>query len=95
VSVLPEILESIRSHLGVSNRVHDIFVANIVLERSGVVPVVSELVARGVPEHVRVNRKGQLCGLSSPRECFQESCGRGGTTAFRDENVSGFHILPA
>jgi hypothetical protein len=36
-SVLPEILEPIRRHFGVANRVHDIFVAHIVLEGSGVV----------------------------------------------------------
>ena len=45
MSVLPEILEPIRRHLGVSNRVLDIFVTHIVLEGSGIVPIVSELVA--------------------------------------------------
>ena len=30
-SVLPEILEPIRRHFRVSNRVHDIFVAHVVL----------------------------------------------------------------
>jgi len=36
ISVLPEILELIGRHLGVSNRVHDIFVAHVMLEGSGV-----------------------------------------------------------
>jgi hypothetical protein len=37
-SVLPEILEPIGRHFGISNRVHDIFVAYVVLECSGIVP---------------------------------------------------------
>ena len=32
LSVLPEILEPIRSHFGVTHRVHDIFVAHVVLK---------------------------------------------------------------
>jgi hypothetical protein len=49
-SVLPEILKPIRRHLGVANGVHDIFMAHIVLEGSGVMPIVGELVTSGVPE---------------------------------------------
>jgi hypothetical protein len=45
VSVLPEILEPIRRHFGVSNRVRDIFVTHVVLERPSVMPIVGELVA--------------------------------------------------
>jgi hypothetical protein len=44
--VLPEILEPIRRHVGVSNRVHDIFVSDVVLEGSGIMPIVGELVTR-------------------------------------------------
>jgi hypothetical protein len=51
LSVLPKAFEPIRSHFGVSHRVHDILMAHVVLERSGVVPVIGELVAGGVPEH--------------------------------------------
>jgi hypothetical protein len=56
-SVLPEILEPIRRHFGVANRVHDISMAHVVLEGSGVMPIVGELVTSGVPEHVRVDRE--------------------------------------
>jgi hypothetical protein len=72
LSVVPEILEAVGRHLGVSNRVHDILVA-YVLERSGVMPVVGELVAGGVPEHVGMNREWKLCGLPGPGDCFKES----------------------
>jgi hypothetical protein len=95
VSVVPEILEPIGSHLGVSNRVLDIFVAHVVLERSGVMPIVGELEASRVPEHVGVNRECEPCRFSGSGDHFEEACSRGGTTALGDKDVSGFHILPA
>jgi hypothetical protein len=93
-SVLPEILEPIGCHFGVANRVHDIFMAHIVLEGSGVVAIVGELVTSGVPEHVRVNREWELGSFSGPSDHLQESRGRGWTTSLGDEDISSFHILP-
>ncbi len=49
--MLPEILEPIGRHLGVSNRVNDIFVAHVVPQRPGILPIVGELVAGGMLEH--------------------------------------------
>jgi hypothetical protein len=49
-SVLPKILEPVRRHFGVSHSVHYIFVPHVVLERSGIMPVVGQLVAGRVPE---------------------------------------------
>jgi hypothetical protein len=92
-SVLPEILEPIGRHVGISNRVHDIFVAHVVLESSGVVPVVGKLVAGGVAKHVRVDRKWELGGFSGSGDRLQKSRSRGRTTALGNENVSRFHIL--
>ena len=40
-----------------------------------------------------MDREWQLCGLPGPSDCLQESCGRSGTTALGDENVSRFHIF--
>ncbi len=56
-------------------------------------PIVGELVAGEVPEHVGVDREWKPCRFPGPGDRFQESCGRGGATALGDENVSGFHIL--
>jgi hypothetical protein len=75
-SVLPEILEPIWSHFGVSHGVHDILVAHVVLERSGVMPIVGELVAGRMPQHVRVDRERELCRFSGPGDRFQETCSR-------------------
>jgi hypothetical protein len=75
--------------------VHDIFMAHIVLEGSGVMPIVGELVTSGMPEHVRVNREWELGGFSGPSDHLQESCRRGWTASLGDENIPGFHILAA
>jgi hypothetical protein len=58
-------------------------------------PVVSELIARRVPEHVGVDRERELCGFPNPGDRFEKSGGRGRTAAFGDEDVARFHILPA
>ena len=62
--------QSIRRHLGVTDRIHDIFMAHVVLERSGVMPVVGELVAGGVPEHVRMDREWKPCRFPGPGDRF-------------------------
>jgi len=74
-SVLPEILEPIRRHLGISNRVHDIFVAHVVLQGSSVMPIVGKLVACGVPEHVRMNWEWELCGAVGHAQTTRTSAG--------------------
>ena len=93
-SVLPEILEPIRRHFGVANRVRDIFMAHIVLEGSRVMPIVGELVTSGVPEHVRMNREWELGSFSGPSDHFQGSGSRGWTASLGDEDISSLHILP-
>jgi hypothetical protein len=37
-----------------------------VLEGSGVMSIVGELVTSGVPQHVGVDREWELCGFSNP-----------------------------
>jgi hypothetical protein len=55
VLVLPEILEPIRRHFGVTDRVHDIFMAHVVLEGSSVMPIIGELIAGRMAQHVRMD----------------------------------------
>jgi hypothetical protein len=45
--------------------------AHIVLEGSGVMPIVGELVTSGVPEHVRVDRERELGSFSGPSVIFR------------------------
>jgi hypothetical protein len=42
-------------------------VAHVVLQRSGVMTIVGELVASGMPEHVRVHREWKPCRLPAAR----------------------------
>ena len=93
--VFPKIFEPIGRHLGVSNRVHDIIVAHVVLKSSRIDPVVCQFVASGVPKHVRMNWEWELGGFSGPGNHFQEPCGRGGPAALGDEDISRLHIFPA
>src|ERR1022692_706004 len=95
VSILPEILESIRRHFGVAHRVHDIFMAQVVLKGSRVIPIVCELVARRMSEHMRMNGKRKFRGFSSSGDHFQESCGGSRTAALGDEDISRFYVFAA
>jgi hypothetical protein len=47
--VFPEPLKAIRGHLGVPNRVLDVPVTEVVLNRPGIMALVRELEAAGVP----------------------------------------------
>jgi hypothetical protein len=93
--VFPKVFEPVRRHFGVSDRVHDIFVAHKVLKGSSVMPIVGELVASGVPQHMRVDWERELCGFPSSGNRFQETRGRCGTATLGHEDVSRFHILAA
>ncbi len=66
-SVLPKSLEPLRTELGVAHRVRDVPVPEVLLDRARVVPFVGELVAGGVPEHVRMDREGQFRELAGAR----------------------------
>jgi integrase len=56
--VVPESFKPIRRELRVAHGVHDVSVPEVVLDRSGVLAVVSKLVAARVAEHVRVHCEG-------------------------------------
>ena len=48
-------------------------------------PIVGELIAGGVPQHVRVDWEWKLGGLSSPDDHFQKTRRRGGTVFRADD----------
>ena len=60
VFVLPEILEPLRGQLGVPCRVLDVAMAQPFLNGSCVVPIVGQLKAASVAQHVRVHGEGKL-----------------------------------
>ena len=66
-SIAPERSESIWRELRVTDRVHDVAVAEIRLDRTGVHAVVGKVEARGVPKHVWVDWQADVCVLPCPR----------------------------
>ena len=60
VPILPEGSEAVGGELGVPGRVLDVAVPKPVLDGAGVVAVIGELEAAGVPQHVRVDGEGEL-----------------------------------
>jgi xanthine/CO dehydrogenase XdhC/CoxF family maturation factor len=66
--VLPEPLKSIRRQSRVTDGRVDRLVPEVVLDCTGVLAVVCELVAAGMPQHVTVNEEAEARGLASPRD---------------------------
>ena len=60
----PKVLEPIDGQLGIADGVLDVLMTEIMLERASIVAIVGELVAAGVPEHVRVDANWHLGGLT-------------------------------
>ena len=58
-------------------------------------PIVSQLIACRNAEHMRVDRgMGSSACLPNPEIVFRNPAVVAGPTAFGEEDVSGFHILP-
>src|SRR5262245_54217256 len=86
--ISPEVAEPVRRKLGVSDRVLDVLVAEIVLQGSGIVPVVGKLIAARMPQHVRMQRERHLGGLAEPLDEMVEADGANWSAALRDEDIS-------
>src|SRR4030095_224649 len=71
----------------------DVLVAEIVLQGSGIVPVVGKLIATRMPQHVRMQRERHPGGLAEPLGEMGETVGAHGAAALRDEDVSLGRIL--
>jgi hypothetical protein len=62
-----KVLEPVRGHLGVANRVLDVAMAEVVLQCAGVLADVGEFAAAGVAQHGRMNGEGQAGGIARAR----------------------------
>src|SRR3954454_5038324 len=76
VFVLPKILEPLRGQLGVPCGVLDVAMAQPLLNGSCVVPIVGQLKAASVAQHVRMDREGELGRCADARQLLAEA-GRG------------------
>jgi hypothetical protein len=54
---------------------------------SGIFSLISELVPRGMSEHVRMDRELQPCGLTGPLDHPQKPSSRNWSSAFSNEDV--------
>jgi hypothetical protein len=64
--IAPEVAEPVGRKLGVSHGVLDVLVAEIMLQGTGIVPIVGKLIAARMPQHVRMQRERHPGGLAEP-----------------------------
>ncbi len=93
--VFPKGLEALRAKLGVAHCVRDVPMPEVLLDRSGVVPLIGELVAGRVPEHVRMDREGEFRALAGARDQLPCRRRRHRSAALRHEQVGRLRILTA
>lgn len=89
----PKIAEPASCQLGIPHRVLNISVAEIALERAGIVAVVGELEAGGVAQHVRVRLEGVASGLAGARDQHCKARGREWRVALAGEHERRFWVL--
>jgi len=85
--VAPEVLEPRRGQLRISNRVLNVAVAEIGLQRARIVPLVGQGITAGVPEHVWVRLEGQLGLPARPLDHAGEASRAERCPAFRGKHV--------
>ncbi len=73
---------------------HDVLVAEVVLEGPRVPAIVGELEATGVPEHVRMHRELELGGDGQARKQLAEASGGHWRAALRHEDIATSTVFP-
>src|SRR5262249_37698744 len=94
-SILPEPIEAVGAKLGISHRVCDVTVAEVVLQRAGVDAIVGELEAAAMAEHGGMGRKRKSGQFSSPADHFEEPGPRHRAAAFGVEDEAALQVLPS
>src|SRR5262249_32410240 len=94
-SILPKPIEAVGAKRGISHRMHDVAVAQEVLQRAGVDAIVGELEAAAMAQHVRMNWEGQFGQLPNPADHFQEPGPRHRPAAFGIEDEAALQVLPS
>jgi len=92
-SVLPEIAKPLRSQFGISYRVLDVFVAEVVLQRPGIHPLVGQLESGRMPQHVRMDAERHPGGLPKPGQHPPKGNGSHRGTALTHEDISPSLLL--
>src|SRR5262249_45310718 len=95
LSVLPKVFEPVGRHFGVSDRVLDVLVAQVMLQGPRVVAVVGQLEATGMAKHVRVDREWHLGGLAEALNEPVETDGADRSAALGNEYVGVSGVIAA
>src|SRR5262245_14260381 len=93
LSVLPEVAEARWRKLGISNRVLDVLVPEIMLQSPRVVTVIGEFEAAGVAEHVGMDGEWHLRRLPEPRNHPAEGNRAHGRSPLAQEQVTAWLLL--
>src|SRR5262249_59301295 len=86
----PKILEAVRRHLGVPDRMLDVPVAEVVLQSPCVVAIIGELKAAGMAQHVGVDREWHLGSLADALDETVEANRTDWPAALGNEHVGIF-----
>src|SRR5215472_9489013 len=91
----PKILESVRCHVGVPDRVLDVLVPEVVLQGPGVMAIVRELKPAGMAKHVWVDGEWHLGGLPEALDEPVETDGTDWPAALGNEYVGVSRVIAA
>lgn len=94
LSIFPEVLEAIRRQLGIAGRVLNVAMPEVMLDGAGILAVVGELVTRGMPQHVRMDREADRGLFAGSCHDLSHGVRRQRGLAFADEDIGRFRILP-
>src|SRR5262249_38622565 len=94
-SILPKPIEAVGAKLGISHRVRDVTVAEVLLQRAGVDAIVGELEAAAMAQHVRMSRERKSGQFSSPADHFEEPGPCHWAAAFGVEDEAAVQVLPS
>src|SRR5262245_63925788 len=83
----PKLFEPVGRHIGVPDRMLDVLVPQVVLQRPRVVAIVGELEPTGMAKHVRVDRKWHLGSFPEALDESVETDGTDWPAALGNEHV--------
>ena len=93
VLVLPEISKPLGRKFAISNRMLDVLVAEIVLQRASIHTLIGQLKSGRMPQHVGMDWKRHFGGWSKPRHHSAKGNCRHRSAAFAHEDISAGFLV--
>src|SRR5262249_14254780 len=92
--IVPEFLEAIAAELGVTDGVLDVLVPEVVLDRPGVLTIVGQFEAGGMPQHVGMHGEVEAGHRPGPGHDLPERGVRQQTLPLGHEDIGRLRVLP-